>query len=250
MRALDRKFHKNQGFPQDMSSNTNPQSGSIITIIFILVALLAALAFAVSQGTRSGTQNLTSQQVDLAASDLMNYMNLVKNAVRDLRIRQCTENEISFDGANISGTYNNTNSPTDNSCHVFHPSGGGRLYQSPSEQILDSSFSAGNHFGEYFFSSHTTIENVGENALDDLIMVLSWVNEDICAEINQRLFSDPTIILEPAGFSNNGNFVGTYDVAASNINLSASAAQNGAPMACFESTNHGGYHLYSVLIAR
>jgi len=250
MRALDRKFHKNQGFPQDSDLNTNAQSGSVITIILVLVVLLAALAFAVSQGTRTGSSVLTSQQVGLITTDILNYTNAVKNAVRNLRISQCAEDEISFEGPAISGSYSNPNAPADNSCHVFHPNGGGLIYQPPDKQIFDSAFSAGNHYGEYFFTSQTLILNMGDNALDELLMVISWINKDICEEINRRLFSNPTIILEPASFSNTGIVLGTYDFSTSIINLSASATQNGAPMACFESTTHGGYHLYSVLIAR
>ena len=89
MKALDRKFHKNQGFPKKSGNELSNQSGSVIFIIFILIALLAALAYAVSQGTRSGQNNLSKQQADLIASDVINYANAVRSATRNLQIKGC-----------------------------------------------------------------------------------------------------------------------------------------------------------------
>jgi len=248
MKALDRIFHKNQGFRHNKSAKN--ESGSVIVIIFVMIAILAALSFVLNQGTRSGANSLNQQQADLAATEILNYTNAVKNAVRNIRIARCDETEISFENHLSPGSYTNPNAPADNSCHVFHPNGGGISYQQPIAQIFDSAFSADGVYGHYYFSSRTTVTNMGDSG-DELLMIMSFANEQVCQQINSRIFSDTTIISDPADFDKTGNVIGSFDTTASSvIDLSASAIQNGAPMACFESTTHNGYHIYTVLIAR
>ena len=56
---------------------------------------------------------------------------LLRRLFNHLQINGCTDSEISFEQAVVSG-YSNANSPTDNSCHVFHVNGGGlRLIEIP-----------------------------------------------------------------------------------------------------------------------
>ena len=89
MMALDQNSPKNQGLPDNSKGKANNQSGAVIVWIFVAIVLLAALSFAMTQGSRTGTKNLSSQQADLVATEILNYANAVKNAVRQLQINGC-----------------------------------------------------------------------------------------------------------------------------------------------------------------
>lgn len=118
MSFFEPKTHKNQGLP------AYKQSGSVMIWIFVMIALFAALGYAMSQGTRSGVTSISDQQADLAATEILQYASQVKDAVRQLQINGCDIRKISFKDT-LNYTTENPNSPADGSCHVSHPNGGG-----------------------------------------------------------------------------------------------------------------------------
>lgn len=252
MILCDPKTPKNQEFRLSRRHvpRQGAQSGSAIVWVLVMVALFAALSYVVSSGFRAGESNLSKEKVDLIATEILDYAQSIKQAVQTLQINGCNETEISFQANNNSGNYNNTYSPVDKSCHVFDPNGGSLLYITPNPNGLDNDRSAEHLYGRYFFNGQTTIENLGDNLKDDLLIITSWLKEDVCKAINRKLFSETTIVLEPASFANISSFFGVFDYANSNINLSSNTKQNGATAACFESTNHGGYHFFHALIVR
>ncbi len=257
MSALDLIFHKNQGFPHYSAHDANPQSGSAITIIFILVALFAALIFAVSSGSRSGADKLSGQQADLVATEVLSYANTVKNAVRQLIISGCNqENELSFYSTQFAfpSRYGNTNAPADNSCSIFHPNGGGVSWQPPPKEIVNFGYN------EYSIHSKHSIEDIGDNSNNELL-ITTRIPLAICKSINRKLSiitasGDPPVDDNashaiPIGEifiygqwlidSNNNAFAG----GGTSVNVSE---LNGKMSGCWE--NSGNYYFYSVLVAR
>lgn len=99
-------------------------SGNIIFIIFIAVALFAALGFAISSGNRTGNTGLSENQADLDESEIRACNTAVAAATKRLRSNSgCKISEISYelpDGTNV-----NSNSPSDQSCHLFQGNGAG-----------------------------------------------------------------------------------------------------------------------------
>jgi len=130
----------------------HPESGNVIVIIFVAVALLAALSFALSQGSRTGESNLSEQQASLLATEILDYSNSIRNAVRQLKIQGCNDTEISFENGIVT-LYTNASAPADNTCHVFHPSGGGQTYMIPTNNILNPALSGATdlYYGEWSF---------------------------------------------------------------------------------------------------
>ena len=106
-----------------IKSVCNPQSGSAFLYIIIAIALLAALSVAVSRGNRGSTSTMSDQQAKLAAQEIIDYGNTVAAAVQKLRLRGCTDTQISFENSAIAG-HVNPNAPADESCHILSPSGG------------------------------------------------------------------------------------------------------------------------------
>ena len=134
MSFFEPKTSKNQGIKAK-------QRGSAIVWILIMVALFAALTYTMSEGSRTGESQLGDQQAGLAATEILDYGRNIKNAVQQLLINGCSDTEISFENDVVAG-YTNANAPTDKSCHVFHPNGGGMRYQGPNEDWLRTSDSA------------------------------------------------------------------------------------------------------------
>ncbi len=183
MNALDPIYHKNQGFPLETHLQKTSQSGSAITIIFILIALFAALAFVVSSGSRSGADNLSGQQEDLIVTEILSYANTLKNAVKNLLINGCDlETQLSFYslGFQHPDHYENSLSPPDNSCAIFHPNGGAVSWQPTPQEIVNFGFN------EYSIHSKHKIQDIGDNSKNELLMTTK-IPLGICKAINRKL---------------------------------------------------------------
>lgn len=246
------KLKKNQEL------TANSEAGSIIVWIMIMVALFAALSYAVSQGSRSGTQSISDEQAGLAVTEILDYASAVKRVVQELQINGCSDTEISFENTVVSG-YINPNAPTDNSCHVFHPTGGGLQYLPPNTEWLDITKSGDSAYGNYTITGAARVENI--NTSDpDLNLILPLVNSKICSKINEKI--------NLSGYTNtypqdtNGINIGTSQYfegvyGGSSIHLADTVdSLNITPknMACIHETIGctGGdcYNFYQVLIAR
>lgn len=97
-------------------------SGNILFIILIVVALFAALSYAITTGTRTSTKNVNTEQLDLLAAQIVEYGNNIENAIMRLMVSHgCSDTEISFHRPPFIGSdiYYNPNAPTDFSCHIF-----------------------------------------------------------------------------------------------------------------------------------
>ena len=99
----------------------DPQRGSAIIMLFVAIALFGLLGYAFLQGTRGSTTIITDTASKAQATDAMQCNNSIAMAVKRLEVRGCG-NMISYisDGSN-----DHANAPTDGSCSVFHPNGGG-----------------------------------------------------------------------------------------------------------------------------
>lgn len=216
------------------------ESGSAIIYILIAVALLAALSWFVMQGSRTGSSSLTSEQASLAASEIIEYGNTVAQAVQKLKLRGCSDIEISFENT-IDTNYTNGSSPSDKSCHIFDLNGGAINFVTANSSWLTSGTTAWRFSGSK--------NNSGTKSGDgDLVAYLS-VNPEICSAINDKLN------ITPAGnFPTDGSgvflieFTGSYGTG-SPINNSDSSISNKLS-ACVEATAISQYLVYVTLISR
>lgn len=187
MSLCDVKPAKNQEFTHIPPRTT--ESGNVIIIIFLMIGLLAALYYTFSSGFRSGESQLSRERADLAATEVLDYAQSIKQAVQTLQINGCDETEISFDVNVLSGIYVNPNAPIDASCHVFHPNGGNLNYQSTNSNILNPAFSGFLLYSELFFNADNRVLNVGSSKTE-LILSMGYLKEDVCKAINFKLGND------------------------------------------------------------
>ncbi len=169
-----------------MMKNTykNYQSGNAIVIIFIAIALFAALAVVFNQSSRTSTGFISDSQANTYANQIISYGNQVKDAVKRLQLRGCADTQISFENNTIAG-YVNGNAPTDEKCHVFSSAGGGLSWNNPSSGI--------NNGENWFFSGRSYFYGVGTTggASGAELWMSLIVNREICYKLTSILLKTP-----------------------------------------------------------
>lgn len=97
------------------------QRGSAIIMIFIAVALFGMLAYAFSQGSRTSMGWIEAEKGKATATQDTDCTNATVMALKRLQIKGCGS-LVSYaaDGSNIK-----SGAPSDGSCSLYHPNGGG-----------------------------------------------------------------------------------------------------------------------------
>jgi hypothetical protein len=229
-----------------------PQSGSVIFYVFLAIALMAGLAFAVSQNSRSASSGLGDDRIRLLATETIGFADTVSKAVTQLRLRGIAVNAISFANPFLSeaqyGVYNAR--PAN---EVFNPSGGAVVYQAPQDGVTIAPNA------EYLFLAGNEIENIGRTCgaaqCSDVIMVLSGLRLDICTQINDLLGVPNPSGVPPmdTNIDLDDVFLAAVDPFSYNFTIGdEAAALSGVAEACFtETTSNPDIHTYyKVLMPR
>lgn len=170
------------------------QSGNVLFLILIAVALFAALSYAVTSSNRSGKTNLTSEAGEIGAGRVLNYATAVQGAVLRLStIKGVTVPELkfnndvttSFDGSTyLQGAMG---TPSDPSLYVFHPQGGGV----PAQKFEDLVTACSGCGTGTVKSGHAAVfwikaPGVGTDTGDVVLQVMD-LRDDACLAINKKL---------------------------------------------------------------
>lgn len=120
-------------------SEHNTSSGNVLFLILIAVALFAALSYAVTSSSRSGSGGIEKEKAQLELAKSNNCEVAVTTALHRLKIMNgCSEDEISYELP--SGLNENPSNPNNTRCFVFHPAGGGAA---PCGSYLNSTVAVG-----------------------------------------------------------------------------------------------------------
>ncbi len=191
----------------------NKEKGSAFFYIILAIVLFATLAFTVSRGMRGKqTDAMSERKAEIIASDILGYTQKISQNVDRLRRNNCSESELSFsydsdgDGnyQDSDDIYYNANSPSDLSCHIFHPSGG-NIKPMKIPEIPISELNSGDSFYNITGSLRTSLGDATENEL--AIMIISnssnstWTNPEYP---NMRLLCEKINNLLGHSFSTNG----------------------------------------------
>lgn len=234
------------------------QSGNVLIFILIAIALLGLLTVTLSRSGDSTNDTGSFEQNQIAASEILSYAKSIENAVQMLLSRGCSENEISFENANVTG-YTNPNSPLDKSCHIFDVAGAGMTWQNIDKSKTNNGFTQ-----QWVFSGANCIADVGTGGsggncttggslLDDELMMLgSGLKKEICLQINRDVdVSNPSndaALDTGAAFT---KYIGTFSNGAPIGNeFNGVGVLSGKNTACFKRNTDGAYIIYHVLIAR
>jgi hypothetical protein len=169
--------------------------GNVLFLILIAVALFAALSYAVTQSSAPTGNNAKSEQMKLAASEMLQYFSLLDFSISRMKIsKNIQEENIDFrhgalgkDGVTPRLSHMNNPNCASASCELFNPDGGNvtvKNFEKYTEN--DPSLSPGNlHPGHIIL---TTIDwpCMGTSAND--VALLYWaMEESICNAINEEL---------------------------------------------------------------
>lgn len=213
--------------------------GNALFIVLIAVALFGAFVFAMSRPP--SVDLATPAQNAMYAQDIYSYAEKISGAVQSVMLQNnCRDTQVSFENSTVNGYANGTN----DACKVFDTAGGGRKFDAPPSQAVDTAAAtdAGSSLaGNYFFSGNIVVDGAGTSE-PDLVFVMPWVTLAACQALNRISTKSPTIPTD-AGTSFGGTkFQGTY---ASTHTLDTGT---GLMSGCYSGSS--GYHFYYVLLAR
>jgi hypothetical protein len=160
-------------------------SGNAMIYVLIVVALFAALSFALSRNSSDEASSLGPERVNVYASQIIAAANGMKQGVDQVvysgtridSLNFCLPGEVCFTSAPLSN-------------NVFHPDGGGMVRANlPAETIneVDNNPDPGWYIGRFNNVEWT------DSAAQDVIVTAHQIREDICAQINKLLTGSDTI---------------------------------------------------------
>ncbi len=240
----------------------NSENGNVIIFIFIAIFLLGALTFSFTSSNRSSTAVITEAQADAYATQIVDFGNNLKQAVKRLNLRGCDDTEISFETTINPTSYINPNSPLDKSCHVFNNAGGSISYTAPPEGMLLEPSPMTTQYGDWFISGRITVSGFGSDWDDlSLTLVLPYVRKEVCMKINEKIgntgfpWDTPmednttTALLLDEPFVGSYNWGGMGDIDGWATGGGTDDYWNGVPSGCTLMTD--GYYLYyKILLPR
>lgn len=223
-----------------LSSDTS-QSGNVLFIILIAVALFAALSFAVSSTMRSNqTTGIAQEKEKVNTAYLHQFPSALNQTIMRMRMSEGIQPEeliFAFPGNTDYGTFG-----TVPDHEVFHPQGGGLPYQAPPDNVNDGS--------SWIFNGDLEIDNIGTTGgtsnNTELLAILTGIPENLCRYINYDITD---VMQDPPSITVSGEtnkFTGTFGYAGTVSN----PAVSGHDTYCYYSTNLGKYVFYKALIER
>ena len=161
------------------------ESGNVLFLILIAVALFAALSYAVTQSTRSGAGDTASETNLISSAQLTQYPAGVRTSVVRMIIGGVAIEELLFNDPSDFSTIINTDDLRERA--VFHPNGGNATYQlAPSDVVTTD-----NANGVWYYNAEVQIQNIGITdsgaAGNDIIGFLPDVTLGICRRMNDEL---------------------------------------------------------------
>lgn len=222
------------------------ESGNILLYILIAVALLAALSYAVSRSSSGSSNQLNKERAQMAATEILEYATVLGNAASQLRLRGCKPAELSFEGAGAA--YVNAATPGDNTCKVFHASGGGVKLLPPPVAALVASNTV------WAFSADMEVAGIGSTCgtegCTDLVAYIPGVKDSVCDAVNDlSSIEDPTT--RPSqNDASYGPFSGAYTYVDTLGDQSGTAKLSGKAAGCFQSVADNNFIVYKVLLSR
>lgn len=238
------------------------ERGNVLFLILIAVALFAALSYAVTQSTRSGSGDASGETALISSAQLTQYPAGVRTAIVRMVIAGTDVNELKF---NPPSDFSSLTTDDETRSAVFHPQGGGAVFTNAPVDMMATS--GPNPAGNWYFNMKNQIQDIGltdsgSSSGNDLIAYLPGVTQTVCRKMNEELglgSSIPSGAAEatyiPAGAQTgiNDDFMNDSYPAIGNpdeiFGNGASARLKGQPFGCYDA---GGsvYVYYHVLVER
>ncbi len=237
-----------------LARNSRKETGNILLIVLIGIALFAALLFVMGRSNRYDTG--ATENAALAAQEITSYADKINNAVQNVMNENgCLATQVSFQNTTVGGYTNGAA----NKCMIFDPAGGALVFQTPPLAAIDTAAAtaAGSALaGNYYFEGNACVTNAGTGppgsacsaANSELLIIMPWVTQTVCEQINWITMKSTTIPTVAAATFDGTQFAGSYG---GSFTITTSGTTY--PSGCYQSSSSPpgtGYHFYYVLVAR
>ncbi len=173
---------------KDAYEGRKGESGNVLFLILIAVALFAALSYAVTQSSRSGGSGAEREVNLIGSAQITQYPSSLRTAIVRMLVSGVSAEQILFNTSDTRDGYeydfSGLVSPDDTQNFtnrgVFHPNGGGASFIQPSPDVM-----AGANQGVWYFNGNFGIEGIGTDQAE-LIAFLPGISEGICRRLNQE----------------------------------------------------------------
>ncbi len=178
------------------------QSGNVLFLILIAVALFAALAYAVSSSTRNSSGSPSKETAKANAASIIQLSTSLRNSILRMKIsNDCTDSTLDFGNpvymTNAGTLYNTANNNAPANCRLFDPGGGGMsaVIIGPAaftKNDPSSSTAGGSKLGHLAirigqFKGVGTDGAAGTASANDIFLGMLYLNRDTCLAINELL---------------------------------------------------------------
>lgn len=224
--------------------------------ILFIIAILAIIAAAIAAGSSSFNANTVNESNKVDAQALVQYADQLKNSVQKVMAdNSCSDTQLQFQGSN-------PNAPSDGSCNIFDPRGGGivdlnftNLNGAFNTAMATNNNNWANTYGHFTQGFMSPIVGVGNPANAPLLFQLMDVSLGVCTSINSVVgfnaassYAPPSVNWFKFYNTNTGYFFGQYfSDGPYDIGFS-----NGAVQGCVydNQSGYGEYDYVGVLLAR
>lgn len=238
-----------QGLAIQRTPSPAYESGNVLFLILIAVALFAAISFVVTSSSR-GTGDIENESAKLYSVEIALYPAMVRTAAVRMIAKGVKAEELAFNIPSDFGALTNTEHG------VFHPDGGNATHQFPTHKVTSVSGT------RWHFNGNVEIENVGisvpgDSEGNEIVAFLANVNPGICLKFNETVGITDSIPATSIGGAEAAEFIEDLTPANpipdSEVVIGPSAGNgtdifNGMPEGCFEAG--GVNYYYQVLIER
>lgn len=259
---------------RDVCEKRSGERGNVLFLILIAVALFAALSYAVTSSSRSGSKDQGREKNVIGGAEITQYPAGLRTAILRMIIAGVANDELYFDTPAVFGAGlaidDTDGDETDETRAVFHPAGGGAAYQVANPELMSTGAQQA-----WIFSGDYSVNRIGITANaatgSDLIAFLPNVTRSVCLRINEQLGITVTVDANgdgiPAGGTNLGVPVVGDNMTEANPGYSYVADHRigtipggpdfaGQPYGCYDADDGNGptsaqpYVYYHVLVER
>lgn len=157
---------------------TSRESGNVLFLILIAVALFAALSYAVTSSTRSGGGSTEREQSLLGSASLTQYPTALRTAVIRMILAGHDVRTLLFDAPSNFGAFSTFEKV------VFHPDGGGAVFQQAPGDVMVSGADT-----DWTHNAELNVPLIGRDGTggNDLIAFMVGINQATCERINTEM---------------------------------------------------------------
>lgn len=209
--------------------NTN-ERGNVLFLILIAVALFAALSYAVTQSSRSGGDTGRETNI-LNSAQITQYPNQIRTGI----LRQVIDGTDPLNILFNPPPFTNLD-PATLRVGVFHPQGGGAVFQNASGDFMDPTGT--NTAGEWYYNYEFEVNNIGLSSStisgspgNEIIAFLPAISLSVCQRINVEAGITANITDAPPILDGNrsGTATGGYRVNVVDTNGATAGGITAAP---------------------